>query len=71
MVQIHLGHRSLSATQRYTHVSQQGWRSKSGRGLGFFRGEKEMMEMDEMNEFGHELSGAARIWTGVTDSQSP
>ena len=29
------------------------------------------MEMDEMKEPGHELSGAARIWTGVTDSQSP
>ena len=71
-VQIHLGHKSIRSTERYTHVSQQEVAEQVRKRLGkFFRGEKEMMEMDKMNESGHELSGAARIWTGVSGSQSP
>ncbi len=58
MVQILLGHRSLRTTQRYTHITQEEVAKQVRKRLGkFFRGEKEVMEMDKMNESGHELSG--------------
>ena len=69
MVQIHLGHRSLRTTQRYTHVTQEEVAEQVRGRLGeFFRVDEEMMLM---NESLHAPDGAARIWTGVTDSQSP
>ena len=72
MVQIHLGHKSLKTTQRYTHVSQLEVADQVQKWLGkFFRGDEKMNEVLERNESGPGYSGAARIWTGVSDSQSP
>ena len=72
MVQIHLGHRSLRTTQRYTHVSQQEVaevvRSRIGE---IFQGSEKMIESVRMGESGPRSNGAARIWTGVSGSQSP
>ena len=72
MVQIHLGHRSLRTTQRYTHVTQsevaEVVRSRMGE---LFQGGEKMKEMIEKIESEHKSSGAARIWTGVSGSQSP
>ncbi len=69
MVQIHLGHRSLRSTQRYTHVTQEEVAEQVRGRLGeFFRFDEEMIMPGESEP---EPSGAARIWTGVTDSQSP
>ena len=72
MVQIHLGHRSLRTTQRYTHVSQQEVaevvRSRIGE---IFQGSQKMTESVQMDESGPRSHGAARIWTGVSGSQSP
>ncbi len=72
MVQIHLGHRSLRTTQRYTHVTQEEVAEQvRGRLADFFRVDEEMNLGTIKVESEPEPSGAARIWTGVTDSQSP
>ena len=72
MVQIHLGHRSLRTTQRYTHVTQyevaEVVRSRLGE---IFQGSGKMTELVRKHESGHRTDGAARIWTGVSGSQSP
>ena len=72
MVQIHLGHRSLRTTQRYTHVSQhevaEVVRSRIGE---IFQGSEKMIESVQIDESGPRSDGAARIWTGVSGSQSP
>ena len=63
-VQIYLGHKSLRTTQRYTHVSQLEMADQVQKRLGkFFRGEKEMIEIDAGNESGPGYGGADRIWT--------
>ena len=72
MVQIHLGHRSLRTTQRYTHVSQHEVAEVVRSRLGeIFQGGGQMTELARMHESGHRTDGAARIWTGVSGSQSP
>ena len=72
MVQIHLGHRSLRTTQRYTHVSQHEVAEVVRSRLGeIFQGSGKMTELARMHESGHRTDGAARIWTGVSGSQSP
>ncbi len=72
MVQIHLGHRSLRTTQRYTHVTQQEVAEVVRSRLGeIFQGSGQMTEVVWMHESGLKLHGAARIWTGVSGSQSP
>ena len=62
MVQIHLGHRSLRTTQRYTHVTQsevaEVVRSRMGE---LFQGGEKMKEMIETIESEHKSSGADRI----------
>ncbi|MEM3906910.1 MAG: site-specific integrase, partial [Nitrososphaerota archaeon] len=62
MVQIHLGHRSLRTTQRYTHVTQsevaEVVRSRMGE---LFQGGEKMKEMIEKIESEHKSSGADRI----------
>ena len=62
MVQIHLGHRSLRTTQRYTHVSQhevaEVVRSRIGE---IFQGSEKMIESVQMDESGPGSHGAARI----------
>ena len=64
MVQIHLGHRSLRTTQRYTHVTQsevaEVVRSRMGE---LFQGGEKMKEMIEKIESEHKSSGADRIRT--------
>ena len=64
MVQIHLGHKSLKTTQRYTHVSQQEVaevvRSRMGE---IFQGGNEMIGNDEKNESEYKSYGADRIRT--------
>ena len=61
-VQIHLGHSSLSSTQRYTHLTQQEVadevRSKMAK---FFREGKNMMISANLNESELELDGATEI----------
>ncbi len=72
MVQIHLGHRSLRTTQRYTHVTQQEVAEVVRSRLGeIFQGSGQMTGSVPMHESGLKLHGAARIWTGVSGSQSP
>ena len=62
MVQIHLCHRSLKITQRYTHVSQfevaEVVRSRLGE---IFQGSGKMTELAQMHESGHRTDGAVRI----------
>ena len=72
MVQIHLGHRSLRTTQRYTHVTQHEVAEVVRSRLGeIFQGSGKMTELARMHESRHRTDGAARIWTGVSGSQSP
>ena len=72
MVQIHLGHRSLRTTQRYTHVTQHEVVAVVRSRLGeIFQGSGKMTQLARMHESGHRTDGAARIWTGVSGSQSP
>ena len=62
MVQIHLGHRSLRTTQRYTHVTQQEVAEVVRSRLGdIFRENGKMTELVRMHESGHRSDGAARI----------
>ncbi len=68
-VQIHLGHKSLKTTQRYTHVSQLEVADQVQKRLGkFFRGDEKMNEVSEWNESGPVHSGAARILHNLTES---
>lgn len=72
MVQIHLGHRSLRTTQRYTHFSQyEVAEVVISRLRDIFQGSGKMTELVSMYESGSGPHGAARIWTGVSGSQSP
>ena len=72
MVQIHLGHRSLRTTQRYTHVTQHEVAEVVRSRLGeIFQGSGKMTESVRMHKSGYRTDGAARIWTGVSGSQSP
>ena len=72
IVQIRPGHRSPRTSQCYTRVSQHEVAEvvRSCFGEIFQRGEK-MTETVEMHESGSRSDGAARIWTGVSGSQSP
>ena len=72
MVQIHLGHRSLRTTQRYTHITQEEVAEQVRDRLSdFFQGDEPVTKTVKMHESFTAPHGAARIWTGVTDSQSP
>ena len=70
-VQIHLGHRSLRTTQGYTHITQEVTEQVRDRLSNFFQGDESMTKKIKMHESMTAPYGAARIWTGVTDSQSP
>jgi integrase len=60
-VQIHLGHKSLRTTQRYTHITaQEAAEEVRNRLAGIFQGDGKMIEKQEICT---ELHGADRIWT--------
>ncbi len=59
MVQIHLGHRSLRTTQRYTHVSQYEVAEVVSSRLGdIFQGSGKMTELVSMYESEYRTDGA-------------